>query len=222
MAVFGIVALWVAFAATHMGMSSLKFRPRLVAALGERGFQGVYSLVALATFVPLVWVYLANKHAGPHFWYLGQHAPVRWIAYLGIAASLVLLVGGFLNPSPASLAPGKGELRGALRITRHPVFMAIGLFGLMHLVTANSFAAEFCFFGGLAAFAWLGSRHQDQRKLATLGEDYRRFCEATPFAPFTRGGWPRGLAEMPLAIGLGIALTVVLRYFHPAWFGGAP
>ena len=41
-----IAALWAAFAATHMGLSSQRLRPKLVARLGL-GFQGVYSLVAL-------------------------------------------------------------------------------------------------------------------------------------------------------------------------------
>ena len=43
-----IVLLWVAFAATHMGLSSVGLRPRLTALLGERPFQGVYSLIAFA------------------------------------------------------------------------------------------------------------------------------------------------------------------------------
>ena len=36
-----IVLLWVAFGATHMGLSSRRLRPRLVAALGAGGFAGV-------------------------------------------------------------------------------------------------------------------------------------------------------------------------------------
>ncbi len=60
-----LIALWLAFGATHIGLSSVRFRPRLHAALGERSFLGVYSLIAFATFVPVVWYYFAHKHAGP-------------------------------------------------------------------------------------------------------------------------------------------------------------
>ena len=62
--VWQIVLLWVAFAATHMGMSSLQLRPKLVGVLGEAGFAGVYSIVALAIFVPLVSIYWGPKHEG--------------------------------------------------------------------------------------------------------------------------------------------------------------
>ena len=63
-----IVGLWVAFAVTHMVPSSLRVRSRLVGALGERAFMAIYSLVSFAVFVPLVWVYLENRHVGPRLW----------------------------------------------------------------------------------------------------------------------------------------------------------
>ena len=37
-ATLAILGLWLAFAVTHIAMSSLRWRPRLVGALGERGF----------------------------------------------------------------------------------------------------------------------------------------------------------------------------------------
>jgi uncharacterized membrane protein len=221
MAVACIAALWIAFAATHMGLSSLRLRPKLVGALGDLGFQGLYSLVALALFVPLVWVYFANQHAGPHLWYLGQLAAVRWLAYAGMALALSLVVGGILQPSPVGMTGGATRARGVLRISRHPLFMGLGVFGLVHLACANVNAAELVFFAGFPLFAWLGCRHQDARKLATLGEDFRRFHAETPFLPFGRAGRLQGLREMPLAIAIAVALAVLLRSFHPGWFGGA-
>jgi uncharacterized membrane protein len=203
-----------------MGLSSLRWRPRLVARLGDRGFQGVYSLIALALFVPLVRTYFTHKHAGPHLWYLGQLAPVRGAAYAGMALALVLLVGGVLRRSPAGMGGGGAEVRGVLRLTRHPVFMALGLYGLVHLAVANVNAAELAFFAGFPLFALAGCWHQDRRLLVTRGESYRRFHAATAFLPFTRPGAGRGLAEMPAAIALGIAAAVVIRHFHPGWFGG--
>lgn len=130
---FVIAGLWGAFAATHVGLSSRGLRPRLVAALGPLGFQGVYSLIALAIFVPLCAFYFSHQHAGPHLWYFGSVAPLRWLVYAGMALAFALLVGGLLTPSPASIVPSAGEARGTLRITRHPMFMGAGLFGLLHL-----------------------------------------------------------------------------------------
>jgi uncharacterized membrane protein len=216
-----IAALWLLFAATHMGLASRSLRPRLVAALGPRGYQGLFSLVALASFVPLVSLYFRSQHAGPHLWYLGQHAGVRWLGYAGMALALTLMLGGLLRPSPAGMVPGRAEVKGILRVTRHPLFMGAGIFGLVHLLVANLNAAELAFFAGFPLFAVLGCRHQDQRKLAGGDESYRRFCAETPFLPFGRAGALQGLRESPLALALGVGAAVLLRWFHPSWFGGA-
>ena len=221
MVVAGIVALWIAFAATHMALSSLGLRPRLLDRLGERGFPGVYSLVALALFVSLVWVYASHKQAGPGLWSLGELPGVHALMAVGMLVALTLAVAGMLTPSPAAMLPGKTEVKGVFRITRHPLFMGIGLFGLMHLLGTEVHAGELAFFGGFVVFSLLGCRHQDQRKLTTAGEDFRRFHEQTPFLPFTRPGSLQGLKQMPVAIALGIVVTAVVRYFHPTLFGGA-
>jgi uncharacterized membrane protein len=221
MVVLGIIALWVAFAATHMGLSSQRLRPRLVASLGAQGFQGVYSLVALATFVPLVWLYFANQHVGPHLWYLGHLSPVRWLGYLGMALALTLMAGGLITPSPASLTGGATQVRGVLRLTRHPLLMGLGVFGCVHLLTANLNAAELAFFAGFPVFTILGCRHQDERKLAD-DPAYAGFVAETHFLPFGSPGGLKGLRESLPAIALGVGLAVLLRAFHASWFGGAP
>ncbi len=216
-----IAALWLAFAATHMTLASVRLRPRLVSALGARGYQGVYSLVALALFVPLVWIYFQNKHAGPLLWYVGGLPGMRTLMYGGMGVALVLIVGGLIQPSPAGMAPAGTRVRGILRITRHPTFMGAGLFGLMHLLVAPVNASELVFFGGFPVFAALGCRHQDQRKLVTGGEAFGRFHAETGFLPFSRSGALRGLLEMPLpaAIALGAVLAWLLRTFHASLFG---
>jgi uncharacterized membrane protein len=216
-----IAALWVLFAATHMSLSSRRFRPRLVAKLGERGFQGLYSLVALAIFVPLVATYYAHKHSGPYLWTLSQLPGVRWLGYGVMGAAFVLVVAGLVQPSPAGMVPARPVVRGVARITRHPVLMGFGLWGLAHLLVATVHAAELAFFGGFAIFAVVGCEHQDQRKLAA-SESYRAFHAATPFLPFSRPGFVRGLVEMPLPVGIaaGIALAWALRRYAHAWLAG--
>lgn len=217
----GIAALWLLFGASHTLLSSVALRPRLVAALGEGPFLGVYSLVAFATFVPLVWLYFANKHAGPHLWYVGGAVGVRPLVYLGMGVALAMLVAGVARPSPASLSPGKPEPAGVLRVTRHPVFMAIGLFGLLHLLAASVNAAELAFFAGFPIFAVIGSWHQDVRKLRTGTEAFRHFHAATPFLPFSApSGVPSALREDAIPIVVGVGATVALRWFHPQLFGG--
>jgi uncharacterized membrane protein len=219
MAAAAIVFGWLAFAVAHMGLSSAPVRTRLIAAIGERAFLGVYSLVALATFVPLVWLYFAHKHQGPFLWYFGAGPVVRWIMYAGMALALSLLVAALLRPSPAAFAPGKAEVAGAYHITRHPLFMAVGIYGVLHLLVARVNATELAFFAGFPLFAWAGCRHQDRRKLATGDEKFRRFHDETVFFPFTGPGALQGLREIRLPLLIGTGLAIGLRVFHPRLFG---
>jgi uncharacterized membrane protein len=217
-----IVVLWLAFAASHMLLSGLKIRPRLVSVLGEKGFMGVYSLIALATFVPLVTVYFRNKHSGPMLWSIAITPPIEWGVILVMGVAVIILVAGFLTPSPAAMnvSPDERiEVRGVHYITRHGVFMAVGLFGLVHLIP-NGFASDIAFFGGFPIFAIAGCIHQDRRKLVIDATRYAEFHAATPLIPFTGGQTLRGLRELSfVAYAVGISLTIALRYFHAQWFG---
>jgi len=215
-----IVALWLGFAGSHMLMSSLRVRPILVARMGEGPFLGLYSLVALAFFVPLVWTYSAHKHAGPLLWSIPIGTPLRWTIYLVMGVAFVLMVAGLVRPSPASIVPGDPTPRGAQLLTRHPLFMGLGIFGLLHLIP-NGNAADLAFFGGFPLFVLLGCWHQDRRKLASDTVALRSFYQQTPFLPFTGSASADGIRELgPVVIVVGGVVTWVLRYFHPVWFGG--
>ncbi len=215
-----IALLWVAFAVTHMSLSSLPVRRRLVATLGEGPFQGLYSVVALAIFVPLVWIFFAHKHAGRWLWVIPRGPALRWPMYLGMGIAFVLMVASFVRPSPAGVVPGKARVEGVYRLTRHPLFMALAIFGALHMLP-NGSAADVAFFGGLAAFALVGAWHQDRRKLALDVPGFRRFHAGTPFLPFTGREALRGLGELsPAVVAAGILTAALVRWFHPRWFGG--
>lgn len=214
-----VLVLWLLFAGSHALLSSARVRPRLVGSLGEGRFLALYSLVAFATFGALVGYYFAHKHAGPLLWSVPLGAPGRWLLYLLMAVAFILIAAGLVAPSPASVGRGAGtEPRGAHFVTRHPLFMGVGLWGALHLVP-NGFLSDVVFFAGFPLFALIGCWHQDARKLSTAGDGFRSFYERTPFVPFTGRETVRGLREMPpLAIAAGVALTVVLRMFHDALF----
>jgi uncharacterized membrane protein len=111
------------------------------------------------------------------------------------------------------------QVRGVHRVTRHPVFMGLGLFGLLHAIPLG-FASDVAFFWGFPVFAILGCLHQDQRKLQTEGEDFRAWHAETPFFPFTgRDTWRgiRDLGATPLIVA--IAVIIVLRLLHGPAFG---
>jgi uncharacterized membrane protein len=125
-----------------------------------------------------------------------------------------------VRPSPASVVPGDTAVRGIYHVTRHPLLMSFALYGLLHLCVVALHATELAFFAGFPLFVWIGARHQDQRKLAGGDPAFARFHEATPFVPFSRpAGVLAALREQPVPIAAGIALTAVVRWFHPALFG---
>ncbi len=223
-----LIGFWAAiFLTTHLGVSSSAIRPRLVAAVGEQPYRGIYSLIGFATLIPLVIVFARNKHAGPILWNLRDVAPVRWLAWLMMLAALILLAGSFVSPNPATVgAPSaSGGARGILKITRHPSFVAFTMFGLAHMLM-NGFVGDLLFFATFPALGIFGGLHQDRRKLQELGDKYRRLMDETSFFPgaaLWQGRQQWKPSDMPwTAIGIGAAATVLIVFLHPMLFGGHP
>ena len=219
-AVSVIFALWTLFALTHVVLSSNPLRPRAVRLFGERLFQGLYSLVAFAVFVPLVLVYAGNKHMGPLLWSVEPNIVVDIVTRIGNTIAALLVVASLFRPSPTGVTgtPTR-KPRGVQRITRHPLFMGIVLWALMHLLV-NGYASDVMFFGGFVIFGLLGSWHQDHRQKALPDGAYAKFCEQSPFLPFTGGGILKGLREVGvLPIVIGLLAAGLLRYFHAGLFG---
>ncbi|MCA9773701.1 MAG: hypothetical protein KC466_14890 [Myxococcales bacterium] len=217
-----IAALWIAFAATHVGLSSESTRPRLVARVGTAGYQGLYALVALAIFVPLVWIYLGHRHQGPVLWTsVGPYAVAKHLNFLLMGIAFALLVCSFLPSGTgvrAFLPGARYEVRGILPITRHPMNVAFGLFGLAHLLV-NGFASDVAFFAGWPLFAYLGSVHQD-RRLARDKVGYHDMMRQTSIVPFAALLGRRvaiRAGDLPwIGIAAGLALAVLTRTHHAA------
>jgi len=218
-AAFWITFWWAMFAGTHMVLSSLPVRGKLIARLGEKTFRGLYSLIAFATFIPLVWVYFGNRHAGGVVWSLAAAPGVRPLAMLLAVLGIAMIVAGVLRPSPA-LAGIKQAwgARGLTRITRHPLFMGIALWALSHLLL-NGFVTDVLFFGGLLAFSLAGAAHQDARKRATEEERLGQFLAESSYWPFAAviAGRNRVIwQELPwLALAIGAGAAVGIYALHP-------
>ena len=212
-----IVVLLLVFAASHMLLSSRPIRARLVARLGDKRFLAAYSIVAIVLFVPLVYYYFTHRHAGPLLWPAPDSGAVDFLLVLANLVGFVLLVAGVMTPSPASVtgAP-RDEPSGVQRITRHAVFMGMGIWALAHVIV-NGYASDVAFFGGIVVFVLIGSWHQDRRKLAGGDARFERFHAATAFIPFTGREGLRGLMEMPpMAVIIGVAAALIARYLHPS------
>jgi uncharacterized membrane protein len=221
------IALWTGlFVGMHFLLSSAPVRASLVGFAGAQAFRGIYSLVAIGTFIPMVVVFGHNKHAGAMLWNLRGQPTARGLTWFLMFAAVILLVAGLINPNPGAIgAPSRNRPTGILKITRHPSFIAFACFGLGHLLM-NGWAGDVIFFSGFVVLGILGGIHQDRRKLLEIGPPYREFLAATSFFPGAalishRVEWSRG--DMPwTAVGIGIAAAIVLVTFHPLMFGGSP
>ena len=222
------IALWaILFIGTHLIISSSAVRPRLIGLIGDIAYRGVYSLVAFATLIPLIIVFARNKHAGVMLWYLRGVGAMRGLTWILMLTALIFFVASFVNPNPASIGaptstPGP---HGILKITRHPNFVALILFGFAHILM-NGWAGDVIFFATFPALGIAGGLHQDRRKLSEVGESYVRFVAETSFLPGAAilSGRQRWSGEdMPwAAIGIGALATVLLVALHPYIFGGQP
>jgi uncharacterized membrane protein len=213
---------WLAFAGSHLILSSGGLRGALVARMGERGFAGFYSLVALATFVPIVWTYWPARHTGPLLWNLrtvpGATALVIALGAIGFA----LMAAAFVQPSATSFDPrAVPRAHGVTRLTRHPLFMGLALWGLGHALV-NGFLSDVVFFAGFPLFALIGGAHQDARKQTEQRARLDQFYGETSMLPFVAVASGRNRlvpGELPWrALGIGTAVAIVLYLLHPLLF----
>lgn len=217
-----VILGWLAFGGTHTVLSHPPVRDRLVARLGDRGFLGVYSLVAFATFVPLCWSFFANRIATPVPLPLLATIPgIAWLTMVLMFFALCLILLGFSSPNPVSTlmgpAAGNAGAVGALRITRHPAFMGVALAGLAHCLV-NPAPIDRAFFGGMAIYAVAGCAHQDWRRRRAGGAELAPFFAQTSFLPFVaivsgRNRFVFGELR-PLVLIAAAALYAAIFCFH--------
>lgn len=220
-----ILFWWILFAGTHVLGSSLPVRRRLIRTLGLGPFKGLYSVVALATFIPLFHTFFTNRHAGAYLFSLPDGA--RHVSEGLMLLAMIILVQGFASASPLNtVSELTGRIpapRGILRITRHPMNLAFGLFGLAHCL-ANPFLGDWMFFGGFIVYALASALHQDRRTLAAGSDGARSFIRETSYLPFVAillGRQRLAVREFSPA-GLVVALVVyfLLRHYHGDILGG--
>ena len=217
-----LIIATLVFLGIHV-LPSTPLRTLAVQALGERGYLGLFALVSLAG---LAWMSTAYGRAP----FEGLWPGLRLVPIAVLPLAFVLLACGLLSSNPALLGQAgvlrrEDAARGIIRVTRHPVMWAIMLWAAAHILAIGSLQAVI-FFGGLLLLAAAGTTLQDARKAKLLGEDWKRFAALTSNVPFlaiaqgcNRNAWREIGWTKP---ALGIALFVVLLYFHAWLFGVRP
>lgn len=205
------------FVGTHFMLSHPLRRP-LAAVTGERVFQGVYTLVALATFAWMVLAYRSVPPAIPAY----VAGEVAWMgASVVMWVASVLLAGSFLGnpalPVPGAINSARRNPLGVFAITRHPMMWSFALWALVHMLIWPTPA------GHVMATAILilslgGAAAQDGKKAMLMGDAWRGWCRRTSFFPYAgmlsgridwRAGWPG-----PVALGGGTLLWLALTWLH--------
>ena len=201
-----------AFIVTHF-VSSTPLRAALVARIGERPYQGLYTLLAFITLGWMGWAF-AQAPREPLF------SGLREAPYVLMPIAFVLLACGFgRNPTIVGadkLLKSEEPARGMIRVTRHPIMWSFMLFAAAHIL-ARGDVKSLIFFGGLLLVAALGTVFIDLRK--KTNPDFQRFAAITsnlPFLAILQGrnrvvwreiGWPRP--------AIGVAVYFGVLSFHP-------
>ncbi|GMN03371.1 NnrU family protein [Erythrobacter sp. MTPC3] len=208
MELVNLVAANIGFVGTHFAMSH-PLRAGIVSAIGETGFQIAYSLVS---FLMLAWVYFAFTAAPAGD--LPGSGNIGWaIATALTLPAMVLLVGSLFGnpalPTPMAKDQARAEPRGVFKITRHPMMWGVGLWALSHIVIHVSWRTTITAFAmGILALA--GSRLQDRKKQALMGEAWAEWESKTSYWP----RWGAMLQAGTFAWATGLLLFFLLTWLH--------
>lgn len=204
----GLFASCIAFVGLHFLLSHPLRRP-LVGALGERAFQGVYSIVSLITFGAMIYFYRIIGREPERLWDAGD---VGWIAgTLLMWLAAILFVGSFVkNPALVGAHGPTGGPTGVFRITRHPMMWAFAIWAGVHLMILAAPKA-LVFDGAIIILALGGAFGQDRKKARQFGENWHDWTAQTAFVPFTKGAGNPGAVAL---IG-GTVLFFLATFVHP-------
>ncbi|MAU44069.1 MAG: NnrU family protein [Yangia sp.] len=210
---------YVMFFLSHSLPVRPPLRPWLQGRLGSVGFTLAYSALSLAV---LAWLISAAGRA-PHLalwnWAPWQfHVPL--IVMGPVCLILVLSIG---RPNPFSFGGARNDQfdparPGIVRLSRHPLLLALALWAAAHVVP-NGDLAHVILFGTFAAFALLGGRLIDRRKRREMGPEWQRMRDRVADAPLVSAS-PSGGTLLRLAAG--IALYGALLWAHPFLLGVSP
>jgi uncharacterized membrane protein len=217
----------VLFVGAHLGVSSTPLRAKLVGAVGERGYLGIYSLLALATIGYLIWLY----GEVPRYDYLWLPTPeMYWVPKVLMPIAFIFMLGGFMVKNPTAVGmegvlsdPEQREksISGLLRITRHPFQWSVVLWAGSH-IAANGDTASVAFFASFAALSLLGTVLLDKKKAAAIGADWEPFAAATsnvPFAAIFTGRNQLVAKELLVPVVVGLVAYGVIFWAHE-WVSG--
>ncbi|MBE7209530.1 MAG: MFS transporter [Gluconacetobacter diazotrophicus] len=212
----GLVALGAAaFVGTHLLMSHPLRRP-LVAVLGEKGFSGLYSLVAAATLGLTIWAY-ARAPVGTPLWAVGQGL---WVVATVLMLLASVLLAGSVTGNPALSGPGRmmrvpAEARGVFAVTRHPMLWSFAIWGISHALVWPV-GKNLVLAGAMAGLSLVGAAGQDRKKRRLDPSGWPVWEGRTGYWPFAAvlAGQARLHGFGGLALGGGVVVWLAATWVH--------
>jgi uncharacterized membrane protein len=132
-----IIGLLVFLGVHSVALAAPAVRSRAVARIGEGGWKGIYSLVAAAGFVLIVYGFRLARESP-----VVLYSPPGWMHYVTLLLMLPvfpLLIAAYLP----------GRIKTAMK---HPLLAAVKFWALAHLLS-NGMLADLLLFGGFLAWA---------------------------------------------------------------------
>lgn len=154
------------FLGTHTLTTLRPQRARLMVALGEKGYRGLYTAVSLAGLVLIVWGFGAYRAGGM----IPLYDPPVWTRHLALSLMWFSFVAMATGPRPS-------RIRGWLR---HPMLVGVKIWALAHLL-ANGDLGGLILFGSFLAWA-VYDRIAVKRRGDMGGERLAAFTRADGFA----------------------------------------
>jgi methanethiol S-methyltransferase len=171
-----------AFAVIHSLTASLPFKRLLVRGLGSRAdrlYMPVYSLIAMLTIFPLV--YLLYKKPGRILYRIPS--PWRWLMIGGQLITALIAPRAFRDAphrfkicsqlsGPQATEAGSLNIRGIYRWVRDPFLLSgLVMLWLTPIMTVNLLIIYLL----TTVYLFLGSLHWETRLVAQFGDEYREY-----------------------------------------------
>ena len=214
------------FDGIHFLISGTALRGKIVGLVGERPFQGLFSLMSL---IGIVWLSRAYGQAEyVELW--GKLQALRPFALIVMLVAFFFVVLAFTSPNPTAVGGGaslteKEPAKGIQRITRHPFLWGVALWSFTHLVL-NGDLASLIFFGSFLILAVAGPFSIDRKRKKAFGDAWNRFAGVTsnvPFIAIIEGRNSLRVGELEWwPVVLALVVYGLFLYLHQTLFGVSP
>lgn len=215
---FGFAGIFALFFVTHSVPVRPAIKARIVGTIGLRGFAAGYSILSICMLALLIWA--AGEAPFVELW--PQTTWQRHVVHLGMLLVCFILAFAIARPNPFSFGGAHSDRfdptrPGIVRLTRHPILIAMALWAGLHMLP-NGDLAHVILFGVLGGFALVGRKVINARKQRIMGADTWHTLNAavgkTPY--FTP---PQSMIGAVIRFACGILMFASLLWLHPFVIG---